>query len=488
MHLLKLMLREEYRLHVSYSSARMFVAIPIFVFGIALVMSLTLTNVQGTIGLKDLITNLNAGVFLYGISVGTIGFMGRTYVERRQGKNNYIVAMPGLLPMSYSSTFLGMFLRDVIFYLVLMLGPAFLGLICAAAIVPYSWFSVASVCSTMVLSFLFGISLSFSVSVIGSRDRFAFAVMVMAILVLLIGFGALHLYGMEVILPSIGFQMSLPPFGNDLGTAFYFLVLTVGTFISFTVLAVMCVAESYEGEARKKSAQTVLLPSYTQRLSFARSYQPILAKEFLDLKRSGTVGKMVFTFIAPLAFLSFTTWYVNNGLNVPVGFNLVFYAAMVGFFGVMLYSWLTNMDVVDYYETMPVSVPEVIRAKLIMYLVLTTGISTAFVLMISILNNETRMLWLALPVLYVTSVYMVVSISHLTGLHPNSFLFNPDVLLKFSLISLLPDICLTILSFSVDREPTIAITAIIVVLGFLLGVSFLLLKRLDRKWSNTGFN
>jgi len=154
----------------------------------------------------------------------------------------------------------------------------------------------------------------------------------------------------------------------------------------------------------------------------------------------------------------------------------------------MLYSWLTNMDVVDYYETLPVSVPKVIRAKLMMYLFLTTGISTAFVLMIAFLNDETRLLWLALPVLYVTSVYMVVSISHLTGLHPNSFLFNPDVLLKFSLVSLLPDICLTILSFSVDRDPVVSTAAIIIVLGFLLAVTFLLLRRLDRKWSNTGFN
>ncbi len=488
MHLLKLMLREEYRLHVSYSSARMFVAIPVFVFAIAAVMGLTLTNIQGTLGLKDLITNLNGGVFLYGISVGTIGFMGRTYVERRQGKNNYIVAMPALLPMSYSTTFLGMFLRDVLFYLALMLGPAFLGLVTAAAVVHYTAAAVAAVCTTMVLSFMFGISLSFVISVIGSRDRNAFAVMVIAFLALLIGYGGFHLYGMEAILPSIGFQMSLPPFGNDPAMAAAFLALTVGAFVAFTALAVSCVAESYEGEIKKKAAQTVLLPSYTQRFSLARSYQAILAKEFVDLKRSGTVGKMVFTFIAPLSFLSFTTWYVNNGLNVPVGFNLVFYAAMVGFFGVMLYSWLTNMDVVDYYETLPVSVPKVIRAKLIMYLFLTTGISTAFVLMIAFLNDETRLLWLALPVLYVTSVYMVVSISHLTGLHPNSFLFNPDVLLKFSLVSLLPDICLTILSFSVDRDPVISIAAIIVVLGFLLAVTFLLLKRLDRKWSNTGFN
>jgi hypothetical protein len=488
MPLLRLMLREEYRLHISYSSARMFLAIPIFVFVIALVMALTLTNIQGTISLKDMITNLNAGVFLYGISVGAFGFLGKTYVERRQGKNNYVVAMPALLPMSYRSTFLGMYLRDIIFYLALMLGPAFLGLLVGSVIAHYSLLSVLAVFCTMVLSFLFGISLSFAISVIGSRSRYAFAVLVAAVLGLLVGYGAFHLYGMETILPSLGFQFSLPPFGSDVGTALLFLGLTIITFIAFTALAVLFVAESYEGEVRKKGPSTDLLPSYLPRFAFGRSYQPLLAKEFVDLLRSGTLGKMTFTFIAPLTFLSFTTWYVNNGLNVPVGFNTVFYAAMVGFFGVMLYSWLTNMDVVDYYETLPVSVPKVIRSKLFVFLFLTTGISTAFVVMISFLNNETRMLWLALPVLYVTSVYMVVSMAYLTGLHPNSFLFNPDVLFKFTLVSLLPDICLSILSFSVDRDPVITTVAIILVLGCLTACTYYLYKRLDRKWSDTGFN
>jgi hypothetical protein len=306
----------------------MFLAIPVFIFVIATVMSLTLGNIQGTISLKDMITNLNAGVFLYGISVGAFGFLGKTYVERRQGKHNYVVALPALLPMSYRSTFLGMYLRDVIFYLALMLLPAFLGLLAGALVVHHSIVSCVVVFATMVLSFLFGISLSFAISVIGSRNRYAFAILVASVLGLLVGYGAFRLYGMETILPSLGFQFSLPPFGNDVGTALPFLALTLISFLAFTALAVLFVAESYEGEVRRKGPQTDMLPKYVPRFAFARSYQPLLAKEFVDLLRSGTLGKMTFTFIAPLTFLSFTTWYVNNGLNVPVGFNTVFYAAV----------------------------------------------------------------------------------------------------------------------------------------------------------------
>lgn len=485
---LRLMLREEYRLHVSYSSARMFLAIPLFVFLLALALSLTMRNLQDSVNLEDMIINLNAGVCIYGISVGAFGFLGRTYVERRQGKMNYIVAMPALLPMSYRSTFLGMFLRDIVFYIGMVLGPAFLGLAVAAPIVHYSALSVVSVCVTMVLSFLLGISLSFAVSVIGSRSRIALAAMVAAILAVLIGFGALHLYGMETFLPSLGFQQSVPPLGNDPQAALIYLVASIISFLVLTGLALLFIPEVFETAVRKKGPTPDLLPTYLRRMRFAGSYQPLLAKELVDLQRSGTVGKMAFTYIAPLAFLSFTTWYVNNGLDVPIGFNLVFYAVMVGFFGIMLYSWMTNMDVVDYYETLPMSVPRVIRSKLMVFLILTTGISTLFVVALAVLNEETRLLWLSLPVLYVTSIYMGVAMGYLTGLHPNSFLFNPQVLFRFALISLLPDISLTILSLSMGAAPVIAGVMIVAVLLTLLGIAYVLHLRLDRKWGSAGFN
>ncbi len=483
---LRLMLREEYRLHTSYSSTRMFLAMPMFVFMISFVTALTLRNLQGTVDLEDLMLGLNSGVCLYGMSVGALGFIARTYVERRQGKYNYMVAMPALLPMSYRATFTGMYIRDIVFYMALVLGPACLGLAAAAVAVHYRWSAVLSVSIVLMLSFLLGIALSFFVSVIGSRSRTALFILIGAMISVLIGFGVLGLYGMESFMPSIGLQMALPPFGSDLGAAGYYLAASISSILLMSVLAVLCVPDTIEGGVKRRSLRQDILPSYLRRFAFARSYRPLLAKEAVDLLRSGTVGKISFTFIVPLTFLSFTTWYVNNGLNVPVGFNLVFYASMVGFFGVMLYSWLTNMDNVDYYETLPVSPSRLIRTKLIMFILLTTGISTAFVVALAFINDETRLLWLALPVLYVTSAYMVVAMSYLTGLHPNSYLFDPGVLLRFALISLVPQVGLTILSFSVDRSLGAAAIAIAAVLGTLIVITLAMNHRLDRRWSVNG--
>jgi hypothetical protein len=124
--------------------------------------------------------------------------------------------------------------------------------------------------------------------------------------------------------------------------------------------------------------------------------------------------RMIFAYIVPLVFLSFTTYYVNHGLNIPVGFNAVFYGAMVGFFGVLLYSWMTNTDLNDYYETLPVRVPQVIRAKLMAYFLLTTGVSTLFVIGISTLNDEWQFCgWPGRA--YCTSAYMILATPYLTG-------------------------------------------------------------------------
>jgi len=228
-------------------------------------------------------------------------------------------------------------------------------------------------------------------------------------------------------------------------------------------------------------------PDYDRTMGVFKNYRSLLAKDFLDMSRSGAVSKMLLAYVAPLVFLGFTTWYVNHGLHIPIGFNTVFFAAMVGSFGVMFYSWLTNLDTFDYYETLPVSVPKMIRTKLISFFILTTIVSTAFVLLISFANGETRLLWVALPVLYITSAYTVIATAYLTGLSPNSVLFSPSIMSRFAAVSILPDICITILSFSLDRAPLYAALGIGIVCFALLMSTLFFYRGLDRKWASAGF-
>lgn len=483
-HLLSMMLKEEYRMHVSYSSRTIFLALPVFVAFIAFGIGLSIHQLERNISVQELLTLTHVGIFLYGMSVGAFGFLGKSLIERRYGRNNYLINMPALLPLSYKRAFVGMYLRDVIFYVALVLLPALLGLLLASPFANFSLMSVVAVFVGVLLSFLVGVSFSFAVSVVYTRNVRAFIAVVVAFILLVLGYGVFGMYSMDALLPSLAFQLSVPPISDDWSAAFLYLLVCSLLVLLLTGAAILLVRETANGGSHRFED---VLPNYYPRFGFGRSYQSLLAKEFVDIVRSGTIGKMTFSFVAPLVFLSFSTWYVNYGLAIPVGFNTVFYAAMVGFFGVLLYSWLTNVDLMDYYETLPVTVPRLIKTKLILFLLLTLWISTVFVLSIATINGETHLLWLALPVLYVTSIYMVVATAYLTGLSPNSFLFSPGVLLKFAVVSILPDLCLTILSFSVGSSDLTSVIGIGLVLGVLSLSTYLFYRGIEEKWSGTTF-
>jgi hypothetical protein len=252
-------------------------------------------------------------------------------------------------------------------------------------------------------------------------------------------------------------------------------------------MASLAVASVAEAPLGKVSRIKESFPRYHEAARFARSYQTLLAKELSDMARSGGVSKMLISYVVPLLLLSFTTWYVNNGLAIPVGFNTVFYAAMVGSFGIMLYSWIANVDALDYLETLPVSVPQIIKVKLLSFSLLTVLISTGFVVGIALANDETQLLWLALPVLYITTAFMVVATAYLTGLSPNSVLFNPSVMTRFMALSLLPDLGITILSFSLSSSPVLAAAGIALVCFALLTSTYFLYRGLEAKFAHAGF-
>lgn len=482
--LLKLMLLEEYRLHVSYSSRRMFMAMPNYVFVLTFFFAGSFPNLQTGMPLGDMLTLALGGIFIYGVSVGAFGFLGHTYIERRYGKVNFLIAMPFLLPLSFRATFFGMYLRDIIFYTILILGPAFCGVLLASMFAHYALVSCLMLFASMFLSFLFGISLSFAISVLYTRSTLAFGVAVTALGALMAGFGLFHAYPLGYVLPPVGLELSSTPFMNDPGAVLLYLAASIIAVVLFTTFAVLLVKQEYEST---KSQFVEVFSRYRTMARFAGRFDTLLAKEFVDIVRSGLLKKIGFAYVAPLLFLSFTTWYVNNGLKIPVGFNSVFYAGMVGFFGVMLYSWLSNIDLADYFETLPVGVPSVIKAKLIAFFILTSVISTIFVLGISFLNNEMRLLWLALPVLYVTGAYMVLATAYLTGLRTNTFLFDPNIMMKFTAMALIPDFGITMLSLSIDTTPLISAIGIGVVLVFVSAFSWYFYRGLDRKWARQAF-
>jgi hypothetical protein len=482
--LLRLMLKEEFRVHASYSGRRMFLSFPVIITLFSFGIAATTDRLLQYTPLSDAILLLHVSVFLYGLSVGAFGFLGRQYLERLNGTRNYIVTMPGILPMRLRRTFLGMYVRDAIFYVFLLLAPATIGLALSVPMTHYRLTSIGLLFAMALLSFLLGMSLSFFVSTLYIRSRAAFAAAVTGVSALFAAVGAFRVIPVGWILPSLAAHEHLPPFNVNPVAALSNVALALAAAALMVGAAVAMVPERYEPAASRVREE---LPRLVARLTRFPKYGALLAKEFVDLKRSGTIAKMLFSFVAPLLFLSFTAWFVRYGLQIPVGFNTVFYAGMVGFFGVMLYNWLTNVDGLDYMATIPISVPRLIRTKLLAFLLITTWISVAFVVGIAVLNGDTRLLWLAVPVALITSVYMVTMTAYLTGLRTNSFLFDPGVLARFTVMSMLPDLGLTILSFTIDKDLGLAVAGILLVLILLGATTYILLQGIESKWRSTEF-
>jgi hypothetical protein len=71
--LLGFMLKEEFRVHASYSGRTMFVSFPFIITMFALSIAVTSGRLLAYTSLADAILLLHVSVFLYGLSVGAFG-------------------------------------------------------------------------------------------------------------------------------------------------------------------------------------------------------------------------------------------------------------------------------------------------------------------------------------------------------------------------------------------------------------------------------
>src|SRR5512136_121297 len=288
--LLKLMLKEEFRTHASYSGKSRFLTFPIFVFVLSLGSGLTINKMLETVSLEQFAIFAHISVFMYGLSVGAFGLMGREYLERRYGRNNYLVAMPYLLPISFRTTFLGIYLRDAVFYVILLVLPATMGLLAAAPFMGFHLASIALLFVSMLLAFMFGMSLSFMASVIYIRNVKAFTVLTASIAAIFVSHGVFGVPSLNAIIPSLGFQMNVTPFGSDMSEAMLFAGVCGLAIITFTALAYMLVQIRINIVSQSHKD---LLPSYYKRVRMLEGLnRTLLAKEILDLRRSGIIAKM----------------------------------------------------------------------------------------------------------------------------------------------------------------------------------------------------
>ena len=236
-------------------------------------------------------------------------------------------------------------------------------------------------------------------------------------------------------------------------------------------------------------------------------------KEFVDLIRSGSLKKMTVSYSVPLVVLLMMAWLVDFA-EAPIPINLLSYAPFLGFFGFNFYSWLTALDSPEHMNGLPLTVPQLIRAKVTVYFLATTWISVIFLCLMAWRLDEWSVLPVGLIVMIANSIYIVCLTAFLMGLSPNKAIFDAKIMTWFWIGTVIPLLALFLLSFTQgdvafyenwadqvgergldaqavefdDKQMADGFKGILAVsLGLVVG-AVLLMKLLDRKWGRAEFN
>ncbi len=474
-NILKLMFKEEFRLQASFFNRSYFLFSSLTIVLFTFIMGATLPMLRRAVAIDDLLLVAHWILLFYGLSVGGFAMFGDRILERRFGSVSLLLSSGYTLPIRFKRLFFLFYIKDTLYYIFFTILPMILGLALASVFTPISFSSLLFLFVSLTLSFILGIS--FSVLLFAALARLGAAALVIA------ATGWLYLWFTGIDVKEVAAQLPALVFYHS--HSFY---LVLGVFITSLALGVISsffikeVPTPHERKAKEAFMGTARL---TSRLS--SKYSPMLSKDIIDLVRSGIIFPVILTFLTPLLFLYAVTWFVESVMLWNFSFSLLFYAAMVGFFCTLLYSWLSNIDISECYNSLPLSMPHVIRTKLILFIFFICVVAVPYLAAIGYLKGETDLLLIGLFIMFTVSVYVGSVLAYLTGLFTNSYLLDAKILLLFSLAVVPVLLAETLLSFYYPVNSEFSMIYIAGMGLILVAASMVFLNRLDSRWKGRMF-
>jgi len=476
LRLLHAMMKEEWRLHQSLVGPMGSALFPATIFLFTAFLALVTPRVLSHMPTTTILLMLHVASVLYGLFVGNFGAIGEHVMTRRLGQVSMIMQMPQTYPVSFRRMMAVFYAKDSVFYLLYSYVPLTLGLAVAAPGAGVSLGGVAMLGLTTFLSFMVGMGLSFTLSAVSVRSRPLWLMLntgVAAVAALVYPLGLLT--PEQIILPLAYWA------DRSLWT------LAASSAVAFTLASagVALMKERYESRESRSGFSFLDAESL---FGFTGGLSTLVAKEWAEVRRAGALAPVVLSFAGHLLAIYGMSWVFEAGVGVSLGFNVVFYSGFVGFMGVMTYSFLTNLEHNEYLNVQPVSVDMVVKAKLVLYFILTAGVSAAYVVGIGLLKNQLSMVPLGLLLAGATSVYVVGVTSYLTGLWTNTMFFDARVILRFCAFVVPPMIVAEIAALMMPMRAGLATPVVVAVSAVLLLASAPLLRRMERRWAAVPFS
>lgn len=517
----KVMFKEEFRKNLEFAKARQIILFPLLLSLITMISTIGLQFLVGdsaahvkdieskTFTWQELRFALHLPLLMFSLGMGTFAFMGRDALIRRTGTKNFLLASPALQPLPNSVAHFVYFVKDLCFYVLLILSPIIVGMFFGIGLEPLASINTPLEVSSlpwtwiaMVITLAQGLVFSFLVSALWMRGRPYTVIGPILIVIFGISVGTRAL-DLNWFLLGLQVQSSQ----NVLMAIFYFLLCIILGYLSSRLII-----DDFDVSVVEKG--DMLKPMY-DRLNFLGKgeVQLIVAKEFVDLFRSGSIKKMTVSYAIPLLVLLGMAWIVDFA-DAPIPINLLSYAPFLGFFGFNFYSWLTILDSSEFMNGLPIRVPQLIRAKVVVYFLATSWISLIFIVLMAWRLDEWASLPTSIIVMFANSIYIVALTAYLMGLRPNQAIFDASIMIWFWLGTVLPLLGLFLLSFTQGdvslygnwwertSQDGLSATAsiydeslvqqgymgmLMISVGLLLA-SLLLWKLMDRRWGDAHFD
>jgi hypothetical protein len=473
--MIKLFLVEEIRLRRSFSSSLSLIIFPEIILMGAMAGYIFLPELEGSFTYDQVHTAILGSLFMFGVSMGGIAFLGKEFIERSLGPVTMLAASTTYHPIDERKMYLAYYSHDIIFYLLIVLIPMTSGLILGCIIRPMAIDRFLLITVSQWLTFLLGLSLSMLVSSLINNKRRK--------LLLLVPFSITPLVTIQILTMDVqGFIPTMIAVRNDSWT---FVLLTIVLNIIYLVFGILAFDSSERTSKRPAPG------SYAELKGFARVIFPrdsisrsLFIREVLGIIRGKAYIRIGFSLLFPLLVMSGMIGLISGLEGLPVSFNLTFFAVMVSFFTISIYTHLSNIDFLEFDQTLPVKAPDLIRVKLRVYLVLSIPIALLFLISMSIAIGDIYGLIFGIPLILVAVPYMGYVTAYLTGLWTNSLIFDSSVFMRYMVFTVLPLMFSTMLSFlMVDMFlPSIFGISIMIILGIV--AIWIISNGLEKRWKN----
>ena len=516
----RMMFKEEWRQNIDFAKKRHIALFPVMLALLSMIMTVGLRYLTGEVLIgpnseqqafswDQLKIYMHGGIFAFSLSMGSFAFIGRVMVSQRDGGKNYLLATPAVQPLDLVTNYFAYYAKEFSYYVLMLLTPAIVGMACGIFLeqmvslsTPLEWSSLPVVFLALTTTLAQGLAISFIASSLFSRGgRWSYLIPIAGVGLALLG--ALQYIDIRLLIPGMLYQFSHQHWIPLVSIPISFFIAYIGAHL---------VPDDFEIHV---SAKSELLTPVWERLPFLGNgmLRLLVAKDLVDLWRSNTLVKMLISYTVPLLFLLLLAWLVDFA-SFPIPFNLLSYAPFLGFFGFQFYSWLNGMDSPDFLNGFPVTLPQLLRAKIVVYFLITTWISIIFLIIMGKVLDQMWALPAALIVMIANSIYIVSLTALLMGPRPNKAIFDTSIMAWFYIGTIIPLLSLFLISFTqgdmsiyenwgqmVSDQGLDATTAVLVegnsagqglrgilyvsLLLTLLGIAFMMM--LNRRWGRKPF-